>query len=266
MKERTALLFRAASAKINSHAIPVLVAAAVGFAASHYPASVDQRKRIRDSLDHIQDSVVAIKTSSSEDGTGFFISNDGYIATASHGISNDDHYITVTTNDDKEYRAQIVYEAPEHGLDLTILHIEGVRSRPVVFANSDSIRLGDPVFEYSNQYGIGLAATVGVVSAPRRMLTMQPGAPEAPFVQFDAATNPGSSGGALFNIDGEVVGMVTNVINLSSPFVSGQNSGVSVAVPANKIIARLQTMDLRERFYSRPVWVASFRNTCDSVP
>jgi S1-C subfamily serine protease len=199
-----------------------------------------------DIIERVKDSVVTTISATGAKGSGFFINNDGYFLTTNHGLSGRTDHFLVTTSDGMDHMATFVAALPR--TDLAVLHID-VKSKSVSFADTDRVRVGDPLIEISNPFGVGISATGGMVSA-KQMVTMTPGVPEKLYIQTDAATNAGSSGGPLFDKDGKVLGMITDVINLSSIFfTNGMNAGVNMAVPADIIKAKLQTVDMKNWSY-----------------
>lgn len=153
-------------------------------------------------------------------GSGFIISEDGFIITNNHVVekAND---IDVILEDGEKYKAQLI--GKDQKTDIALLKIEPKRKLPAVgFGNSDSLEIGDWVVAIGNPFGLGHTVTAGIVSAKGRSLGL--GAYDD-FIQTDAAINPGNSGGPLFSIDGEVVGVNTAII------AGGQ--GIGFAIPSS---------------------------------
>ena len=166
-------------------------------------------------------------------GTGFIFDAAGYIATNNHVIA-DAAEVTVTMYDGHEYSAEVV--GFDRDTDLAVLKIEADQDLPFVeFADSDSVRVGDPVIAIGNPFGLGSTVTAGIVSAQNRVI----GAGRFDdFMQIDAPINHGNSGGPTFNLEGEVVGVNTAI---QSP--TGGNVGIGFAIPADlasAILADLQ--------------------------
>lgn len=160
-------------------------------------------------------------------GSGFFIRNEGYILTNAHVI-NGAKKITVITNNGKTYTAKIT--GVDKPSDLAVLKIDtSVKNKknetfpPVKFGNADTTRIGDIVLAFGNPYGLGASVSQGIISAKSR----KTGLNEQPYLQTDAAINQGNSGGPMFNLDGEVIG-----IN-SAIFTSAGASGVGFSLPSN---------------------------------
>ncbi|MFQ5787367.1 MAG: DegQ family serine endoprotease [Thermodesulfobacteriota bacterium] len=163
-------------------------------------------------------------------GSGFIISEDGYIITNNHVVERATD-INVILEDGKSYKAKVIGKDPK--TDLALLKIEPKKKLPAVrFGRSDTLDIGDWVVAIGNPFGLGNTVTTGIVSAKGRSLGL--GAYDD-FIQTDAAINPGNSGGPLFNLNGEVVGVNTAII------AGGQ--GIGFAIPVNmakNIIDQLQ--------------------------
>jgi len=166
-------------------------------------------------------------------GSGFVIDASGIIVTNEHVIRNAEE-ITVILNNGTRLRAELVGEDSE--IDIAVLRVQPSAPLPVVkFADSDQIRVAEPVMAIGNPAGLGGTVTAGIVSAKNRDIAS---GPFDNFIQTDAAINRGNSGGPLFNMAGDVIGI--NTLGLST---SGGNLGINFAVPANTarpIIAQLR--------------------------
>ena len=155
-------------------------------------------------------------------GSGFIIDADGYVVTNYHVIEEADE-ITVITIDGDEYEADIV--GRDRSSDLALLKIEADEPLPNVgWGNSDGDRIGDWVMTIGNPYGLGGTVTAGIISARNRQI----GNSNVEFIQTDAPINRGNSGGPMFNMEGEVIGVNTLIF---SP--SGGNVGIGFAIPSN---------------------------------
>ncbi|PWJ85307.1 serine protease Do [Pseudaminobacter salicylatoxidans] len=156
-------------------------------------------------------------------GSGFFISEDGYLVTNNH-VVEDGSAFTVVTNDGKELDAKLIGTDPR--TDLAVLKVEdGGKFTYVDFADDSAIRVGDWVVAVGNPFGLGGTVTAGIVSARGRDIGA---GPYDDFIQIDAAVNRGNSGGPAFNLSGQVVGINTAIF---SP--SGGNVGIAFAIPAS---------------------------------
>jgi serine protease Do len=170
-------------------------------------------------------------------GSGVLVSNDGYIVTNNHVIE-DGNQIEVTLNDKREFEAEIIGVDPS--TDLALLKINGDDLPHVIFGNSDSLRVGEWVLAVGNPFNLESTVTAGIVSAKGRSIDILEGQDRIEsFIQTDAAVNPGNSGGALVNTNGELIGINTAIITRS-----GRYEGYSFAVPAN--LVRKVIRDLRD--------------------
>lgn len=169
-------------------------------------------------------------------GSGVIISSDGYIVTNNHVIEDGNKY-QVTMNDHREYDAKLI--ATDPFTDIALLKIDATNLPSVVFGNSDSLRVGEWVLAVGNPFNLESTVTAGIVSAKGRSIDILEGEYTIEsFIQTDAAVNPGNSGGALVNTNGELVGINTAIITRS-----GKYEGYSFAIPAtlvHKIIRDLK--------------------------
>ena len=155
-------------------------------------------------------------------GSGFVISQDGYIVTNNHVVQNASD-IQVTFIDSLKLEAELI--AFDSETDLALLKVETIEELPFLeFGDSDSAKVGSWVMAIGNPHGLGGSVTAGIVSARGRML----GGRYDDFIQTDAAINRGNSGGPLFNLDGEVIGVNSMIL---SP--SGGSIGLGFAIPSN---------------------------------
>jgi len=163
-------------------------------------------------------------------GSGFIISPDGYVVTNNHVISAGVQgatvdEITVTLTNGKEYKARLV--GHDDTADLAVLKIEGGPFPFVKFGNSQNARVGDWVIAIGNPFGIGSSVTAGIISALHR--TTELGGAFDRFIQTDASINRGNSGGPMFDMQGNVIGINSQIL---SP--SGGNVGIGFAIPAEE--------------------------------
>ncbi len=159
-------------------------------------------------------------------GSGVIVSSNGYIITNNHVIKEAGD-ISVKLNDNREFDAKIVGSDPN--TDIAVLKIEANDLPFISFGNSDNLRLGEWVLAVGNPFNLTSTVTAGIVSAKSRNLDIIPGQYSIEsFIQTDAALNPGNSGGALVNVNGNLVGINTAIM---SP--SGAYSGNSFAVPVS---------------------------------
>ncbi|MEZ5009632.1 MAG: Do family serine endopeptidase [Chitinophagales bacterium] len=164
-------------------------------------------------------------------GSGVIITADGYIATNNHVVEDADE-ITVTLNDKREYKAVLIGTDPN--TDLAVIKINDKSLEHLSFANSDEVQVGEWVLAVGNPFNLASTVTAGIVSAKGRninILREKAGnvAIES-FIQTDAAVNPGNSGGALVDLNGNLVGINTAIATPTGTF-----AGYSFAVPSNLV-------------------------------
>lgn len=165
-------------------------------------------------------------------GSGVIISPDGYIVTNNHVVAKATQ-LMVTLNNNKTYEASVVGTDPI--TDIALLKIEPDDPLPyLAFGDSDGVRIGEWVLAVGNPFNLTSTVTAGIVSAKARNLGRNQS-----FIQTDAAVNPGNSGGALVNTNGELVGINTAITSQTGSYI-----GYSFAVPSN--IARKVVQDLLE--------------------
>ncbi|MFT3886060.1 MAG: Do family serine endopeptidase [Flavobacteriales bacterium] len=175
-------------------------------------------------------------------GSGVIISDDGYIVTNNHVVEGADK-IQVHLNDKRAYEAKVIGRDPS--TDIALIKIDGKGLPTLGFGNSDDVRVGEWVLAVGNPMNLTSTVTAGIVSAKARninILQYDPGKdifPIESFIQTDAAVNPGNSGGALVNANGDLVG-----INSAIASTTGAYTGYSFAIPVN--IVRKVTSDLME--------------------
>ena len=155
-------------------------------------------------------------------GSGFIISSDGYVVTNAHVI-DDSKNVTVTLEDKRELKATVV--GVDKLSDIALLKIEAKDLPMVKLGDSDKLDVGQWVVAMGTPFGLDYTATQGIVSALSRSL---PKDTYVPFIQTDAAVNPGNSGGPLFDLDGQVVGVNSQIYSRSGGYM-----GVSFAIPSN---------------------------------
>lgn len=180
-------------------------------------------------------------------GSGFIITEDGYILTNYHVIENSDT-VTVATYDDQTYEAEIIgYDETN---DIAVLKIDAENLRPVTLGNSDKLRVGDSVFAIGNPLGeLTFSLTHGVVSALSRNVRTEAGN-SMDLIQTDCAINSGNSGGALFNSRGEVIG-ITNAKYSSSGMPEAEIDNVGFAIPVNSV-TRIVTSIIENGYVLKP--------------
>ncbi|WFF43068.1 DegQ family serine endoprotease [Salinicola endophyticus] len=153
-------------------------------------------------------------------GSGFIIRSDGYILTNAHVVKNADK-IMVRLNDRRELPAKLVGSDPR--TDVALLKVDAKDLPTLKIGNSDDLQVGEWVAAIGSPFGFDHSVTAGIVSAINRTL---PSDTYVPFIQTDVAINPGNSGGPLFNLDGQVVGINSQIYTRSGGFM-----GLSFAIP-----------------------------------
>lgn len=176
-------------------------------------------------------------------GSGFVIDPKGYIVTNNHVIA-DAEDVTITFHDETTLPAKLI--GRDTKTDLALLKVEASKELAYVsFGNSDDLRVGDWVVAVGNPFGLGGSVSSGIVSARGRNINV---GPFDDFIQTDAAVNRGNSGGPLFNVKGEVVGINSAIF---SP--TGGNVGISFAVPS--ALAEPIIRQLREKGHAERAWL-----------
>lgn len=167
-------------------------------------------------------------------GSGVIISNDGYIVTNNHVIENSSS-IEVVLNDRRTYEAQLIGRDPS--TDIALLKINAESLTVIPFGNSDNLKIGEWVVAIGNPFNLTSTVTAGIVSAKGRNNIIGKGGAVESFIQTDAAVNPGNSGGALVNTEGQLVGINTAIASQTGNF-----AGYAFAVPTSivqKVISDL---------------------------
>ena len=185
------------------------------------------------------------QSTSAASGSGFIISDNGYILTNYHVIQNSNS-ITVALYDGTEYDAELI--GYDESNDIAVLKVDATNLTPVILGDSDNLNVGDPVVAIGNPLGeLTFSLTAGTISAMNRNVTIE-GTPMQ-LIQTDCAINSGNSGGALFNMYGEVIG-ITNAKYSSS------NSGASIdnigfAIPLNDVRNIFESL-IEKGYVSKP--------------
>lgn len=153
-------------------------------------------------------------------GTGFFISKDGYLLTNEH-VVKDASKVTITLNDRREIDAVVVGSDPR--TDVAVLKVKGTNFPALPIGNADELKVGEPVLAIGSPFGFDYSASAGIVSAKSRTMARET---TVPFIQTDAAMNPGNSGGPLFNQRGQVVGINSRIFSGTGGYM-----GLSFSIP-----------------------------------
>ena len=187
------------------------------------------------------------QTTSAASGSGFILSSDGYILTNFHVIENSSS-ITVTCYDGTGYEAKLV--GYDESNDIAVLKVEAEGLAPVILGSSDNMNVGDSVIAIGNPLGeLTFSLTSGSISALDRQITMSGGA-TMNLIQTDCAINSGNSGGALFNLYGEVVG-ITNAKYSSSSASEASIDNIGFAIPIDNVRSIVESI-IEKGYISKP--------------
>lgn len=170
-------------------------------------------------------------------GSGFIVSEDGYILTNNHVVEGADE-IQVRLIDRREYSAAVV--GTDERSDLALLKIDEDNLPTLTLAEDNGVKVGQWVLAIGSPFGLDFSASVGIVSALGRSIPSEKNENYVPFIQTDVAINPGNSGGPLFNLEGEVVGINSQIYTRS-----GGSIGLSFAIPVS--VAREVMAQLKEK-------------------
>lgn len=185
-------------------------------------------------------------------GSGFIISEDGYIVTNAHVVDNADE-VTVALTDRSEYLAEII--GSDERSDIAVLKIEATGLPTVTLGDSDEVNVGQWVLAIGSPFGFEYTATQGIVSAVSRSL---PDENYVPFIQTDAAVNPGNSGGPLFDVEGNVVGVNAQIYSRSGGYM-----GLSFAIPINVAMAVVD--QIKDTGYVSRGWLGVYIQDVDQA-
>ena len=181
-------------------------------------------------------------------GSGVIISADGYIVTNNHVIA-DAERLEVTLNDNRNFPATIVGADPT--TDLALIKIEAPELHVIPMSDSEKLHVGEWVLAVGNPFGYTSTVTSGIVSAKARNISSSTGSPSSggieSYIQTDAAVNQGNSGGALVNLDGELVGINTAIYSQT-----GAYAGCSFAIPTSivqKVVSDIKSYGTVQRAY-----------------
>ncbi len=189
----------------------------------------EETDEVSDIDNNIETTVESIfnapKTNKVSLGSGFIISEDGYIIT-NHHVIDKAKAISVTLSDNSSAEARLI--GGDSKTDTALIKIDSPRKlKAVKFGDSDKIRIGDWVLAIGNPFGLGGSVTAGIVSAKSRDIES---GPYDSFIQTDASINQGSSGGPMFNMNGEVIGINTAIFS-----TNGGSMGIGFAIPVNLV-------------------------------
>ena len=177
-------------------------------------------------------------------GSGFILSEDGYIVTNAHVVNNAAQ-ITVALPDRREFDAELV--GTDKRTDVALLKVEGSGLPTLSLGDSDGLKVGQWVLAIGSPFGFEYTATQGIVSALSRSL---PNENYVPFIQTDVAVNPGNSGGPLFDLEGNVVGVNSQIYSRSGGYM-----GLSFAIPVNVVQSVVE--QLKDQGFVSRGWLLS---------
>ena len=187
-----------------------------------------ENRALEDVIEEVNPSVVSIVAETDDSqalGAGIIIGADGYVVTNTHIIDGADK-VMLSTTDNEVFEAKFI--GSDEKTDIALLKVVHPRGfEPAVFADSEDIRVGNTVFAIGNPFGLGNSVSTGIVSAKERDIEK---GPYDNFIQTDASINRGNSGGPLFNLNGEIIGMNTAIFS-----TDGIDAGVGFAVPSNTV-------------------------------
>ncbi|MBR3661653.1 MAG: trypsin-like peptidase domain-containing protein [Alphaproteobacteria bacterium] len=191
--------------------------------------AADNSPALEDVIEQVNSSVFSVISDLTTDnqalGAGFLIDNDGFVVTNYH-VTEDASKITLEDIYGNQYPAKIV--GSDKKTDIALLKAENqIEATPANFADSDEVRVGNRVFAIGNPFGLGNSVSLGIISAKERNIEK---GPYDNFLQTDATINQGNSGGPLFNLDGDIIGMNTAIFS-----ENGQYAGIGFATPANTV-------------------------------
>src|SRR6201991_4152298 len=195
-----------------------------------------------DVYESAKDSVAYITTGEGT-GSGFVVSDDGYVVTNAHVVEGANGQIKAKIGDGKTLDAKLVGQ--DASTDLALLKVDASNLKPLALGDSSTVQVGDPAYAIGNPFGLDRTLTTGVISALQREIQSPNGFSIDDVLQTDAAINPGNSGGPLFNGAGQVIGVNSQIESTGSSSGGGQagNVGIGFAIPSNtvkSVIAQLK--------------------------
>src|ERR1700754_4740394 len=186
-----------------------------------------------DVYESAKDSVAYITTGEGT-GSGFVVSDDGYIVTNAHVVEGANGQIKAKVGDGKTLDAKLVGQ--DASTDLALLKVDASNLKPLALGDSSTVQVGDPTYAIGNPFGLDRTLTTGVISALQREISAPDGFSIDDVLQTDAAINPGNSGGPLFNARGQVIGVNSQIESPNqSSSGEGGNVGIGFAIPSNTV-------------------------------
>jgi S1-C subfamily serine protease len=212
----------------------------------------DEERRVK-AIALARPSVVSIRTyrqSGGEPGigSGVIIRSNGLILTNHHVIKDAD-VIKVTTVDDKTFTAQVKHLAPQH--DLALIQVNGTGFRAAQIGSSETVKLGQSAIAIGDPLGFSSTVTIGTVGGLKRSVKVN-GVDYQSLIQTDAAINPGSSGGALIDLNGRVIGINTLVYTGPKTWKRAQGLGFAIAIDHAMVVVNALQQRTPERVTSKP--------------
>ena len=202
------------------------------------------------------------QTTSAAAGSGFILTQDGYILTNYHVVEGSNS-ITVTTYDGTGYDAQLI--GYDESNDIAVLKIDATDLTPVVLGDSDTLNVGDSVVAIGNPLGeLTFSLTTGVVSALDRPVTLSTGT-TMNLIQTDCAINSGNSGGPLFNSHGEVIGIVSAKYSSSASSSSASVEGLGFAIPMDDVADMVSELVTNGYVTGKPLMGISVGDVAEDV-
>ncbi len=182
---------------------------------------------VRPSIVEIYTFLDADTTTAYGSGSGIIISEDGYIITNTHVLTDANYFIAIT-DDGEQYPVEVV--GSDTKTDLAVIHINATGLTPAILGDSDEVVLGEEVVAIGNPAGLSGSVTCGIVSGLNRQIRAEDTGLDMDCIQTDAAISPGNSGGALVNMYGQVIGIT------SSKYVSTSYEGLGFAITINEVL------------------------------
>jgi len=186
-------------------------------------------------------------------GSGVIVRGNGIIVTNAHVVNGADE-LRIVLNDRREFEAEVIAEDKETDVAVLQIDTKGEALPSLNISQRDDLEIGDIVLAIGNPFGVGQTVTSGIVSALGRTNVSD----SSSFIQTDAAVNPGNSGGALVNLQGELIGVNTAIFSRS-----GGSNGIGFAIPA-KLVARAVESSIAEGRIVRP-WIGARTNAVDAT-
>jgi putative serine protease PepD len=217
---------------------PAAIAAMPASSSSTRPVS-DAGLSAKQVYNEAKDSVAYIQADTAQGtatGSGFVVSSDGKIITNEHVVDGAQSVTVKLGVNGKAQPAKVL--AADASKDLALIKIDATNLKPLTFGDSSSVQVGDNVYAIGNPYGLDHTLTAGIISALGRDIQAPDGTPIKSVIQTDAALNPGNSGGALIDAQGQVIGVNSQIASAgASSGGEPGNVGIGFAIPSNTVKA-----------------------------